>query len=100
MPVSTNEFADKLQRVADFYGEFWLSPKIAVLLHDASNIARSFSVIVDKNDELKAENAKLRKLCRDLQFCRGNDCLRCSHGRFCDLRLDERCDELGVEVDE
>ena len=45
---------------------------------------------------LQAENAKLRELCRDLRFCRGNDCLTCSHGRFCDLRLSERCDELGV----
>ena len=51
------------------------------------------------NDRLKAENAKLRELARDQRFCaRQAICLKCEHGRFCDLRLDERCKELGVEV--
>ena len=48
---------------------------------------------------LQAENAKLRELARDLRLCsRESNCLKCSHGRFCDLRLDERCAELGIEV--
>lgn len=55
-----------------------------------------YESVNDANTAWQTENAKLRELCRDLKFCRGNDCLRCSHGRFCDLRLDERCDELGV----
>lgn len=48
---------------------------------------------------LKSENDKLRELCADLRFCRRNNCLTCSHGRFCDMRFDERYAELGVEVD-
>lgn len=44
------------------------------------------------------ENRKLRKLCEDLRFCKRNNCLTCSHGRFCDMHFDERYDELGIEV--
>lgn len=45
-------------------------------------------------------NAKLRELVRDLRFCaRQSICLKCEHGRICDLRLDERCAELRIEVD-
>lgn len=76
--------------------------------------------LCDENDQLKAENAKLRKevaettlmlgaawehcsklreLCADLRFCKRNNCLTCSHGRFCDMRFDERYAELGIEVD-
>ena len=52
-------------------------------------------------EESQAENAKLRELARDLRFCaRQSNCLKCEHGRFCDLRLDERCKELGIEVKE
>lgn len=48
-------------------------------------------------DALDRENRKLRELCTDLNICRhAGNCLRCEHGRFCDLRLDERCAELGV----
>ena len=48
---------------------------------------------------LERENATLRELARDLRFCaRESNCLKCEHGRFCDLRLDERCKELGIEV--
>ncbi|MBR3160108.1 MAG: hypothetical protein IKF14_13575 [Atopobiaceae bacterium] len=47
------------------------------------------------------ENAKLRELARDLRFCaRQSICLKCKHGRICDLRIDERCAELGIEVNE
>lgn len=53
----------------------------------------------ERNDTLRAENAKLRELCADLRFCKRNNCLTCSHGRFCDMRFDERYAELGVEVD-
>ena len=55
----------------------------------------------DEVEALSAENATLRELARDLRFCaRESNCLKCEHGRFCDLRLDERCKELGIEVDE
>lgn len=55
--------------------------------------------LFDKTLELGAENAKLRELARDLRFCaRQSICLKCEHGRICDLRLDERCAELGIEV--
>lgn len=47
---------------------------------------------------LAEENAKLRKLCADLRFCRRHNCLTCSHGRFCDMGFDERCAKLSVEV--
>lgn len=51
--------------------------------------------------EVEDKNAKLRELARDLRFCaRQSNCLKCEHGRFCDLRLDERCKELGIEVKE
>ena len=49
--------------------------------------------------DYRSEVAKLRKLCADLRFCRRNNCLKCSHGRFCDMRFDERFAELGIEVD-
>lgn len=49
---------------------------------------------------LQAENAKLRELCADLRFCKRNNCLTCSHGRFCDMHFDERYAELGVEMAE
>ena len=43
---------------------------------------------------------ELRELARDLRFCaRQSICLKCVHGRFCDLRFDERCKELGIEAD-
>lgn len=49
-------------------------------------------------NRLRSENAKLRELVRDLRFCaRQSICLKCEHGRICDLRLDERCKELGIE---
>ena len=47
-----------------------------------------------------ANNYKLRELCADLRFCRRNNCLKCSHGRFCDMRFDERCAELRIEAGE
>lgn len=50
-------------------------------------------------ESLEAENAKLRELCADLRFCRRHDCLTCSHGRFCDMKFDERCAKLGIEAD-
>lgn len=61
MSTYTYELASKLQKVANFYDEFGLSPKIATLLHDASTIVISLNVIIDKNNELKSENAKLRE---------------------------------------
>lgn len=54
--------------------------------------------LVDECTDHKAENAKLRKLCADLRFCRRNNCLTCSHGRFCDMRFDERYAEMGIEM--
>lgn len=54
----------------------------------------------DVCDQLQAENNKLRKLASDLMTCsRTGDCLTCEHGRICDLRLDERCRGLGIEVE-
>ncbi len=53
---------------------------------------------LERIDQLKDENAKLRELCEDLRFCRRNNCLTCSHGRFCDMRFDERYAELRIEV--
>lgn len=48
---------------------------------------------------IEAENAKLRELASELRMCsKTANCLKCEHGRFCDLRLDERCRELGIEV--
>ena len=108
MPVSTNDFANKLWKAANFYDEFGLSPKTATLLYAASNIARSVSGLVDKNDELKAENKKLRELVRDYHrfadaMCAERDCDGCSQ---CDEGACERgvltsreC-VLGVEVAE
>lgn len=55
--------------------------------------------LCDENDQLKAENTKLRELCADLRFCKRNNCLTCNHGRFCDMHFDERYVELGVKVD-
>ena len=49
-------------------------------------------------DAIEVENAKLRELCTDLRFCKRNNCLKCSHGRFCDMHFDERYAELGIEV--
>jgi len=56
---------------------------------------------LEKNvSDMQAENGKLRELARDLRFCaRQSNCLKCEHGQFCDLRLDERCKKLGIEVD-
>lgn len=104
MPVSTNDFANKLWKVADFYDEFGLSPKIAALLYDASNIVSSFSSIVDKNDELKAENDKLRELVRDMNECLEHCKLVCEYCKFqgvdCQwFKFIERMRELGIEVD-
>lgn len=59
--MSTFDLSKELWKVANFYDEFGLSPKIATLLHDASNIVLSLNAIIDKNDELKSENAKLRE---------------------------------------
>lgn len=56
--------------------------------------------LFDKTLELGTENAKLRELCADLRFCKRNNCLTCSHGRFCDMRFDERFAELGIEVEQ
>lgn len=94
MPVSTNDFANKLWKAANFYDEFGLSPKTATLLYAASNIARSVSGLVDKNDELKAENKKLRELVRDYHrfadaMCAERDCDGCS-------QRDEGACERGV----
>ena len=50
-------------------------------------------------EQLEVDNTKLRELCADLRFCKRNNCLTCSHGRFCDMRFDERYADLGVEVD-
>lgn len=47
----------------------------------------------------QVDNVKLRELCADLRFCKRNNCLTCSHGRFCNMHFDERFAELGVEVD-
>lgn len=94
MPISTNDLANKLWKAANFYDEFGLSPKTAALLYDASNIARSVSSIIDKNDELKAENARLRELVRDYHrfadaICAERDCDGCS-------QRDEGACERGV----
>lgn len=52
---------------------------------------------LEDRDAQESENAKLRELARDLRLCsRESNCLKCEHGRFCDLRLDERCKELGI----
>lgn len=53
-----------------------------------------------KVEKTEAENVELRKLCADLRFCRRQDCLTCSHGRFCDMRFDERYAKLGIEAGE
>lgn len=105
MPVSTNDFANKLRKVADFYDEFGLSPKIAALLYDASNIARSFSGIVDKNDELKAENKKLLELVTELHSLATDEVVYVGYDRdgIWDKRMDAAEDvmrELGIEVKE
>ena len=51
------------------------------------------------NAAWQVENAKLRKLVSDLRYCKRNDCLTCTHGRFCDMRFEDRMHELGIEVD-
>ena len=63
-----------------------------------ANSDRTIDRLGAENKQLKSENDKLRRLCADLRFCRRNNCLKCSHGRFCDMRFDERCAELGIEV--
>ena len=50
--------------------------------------------------ERDKKNAELCKLVSDLMFCRRNNCLTCSHGRICDLRIEERVRKFGIEVDE
>lgn len=49
-------------------------------------------------EQKQSENIKVRKLCEDLRFCKRNNCLTCSHGRFCDMHFDERFAELEVEI--
>ena len=62
------------------------------------------AIPMDTHEQLRsAANTilELRKLARDLRFCaRQSNCLKCEHGRICNLRLDERCKELGIEVGE
>ena len=61
-----------------------------------ARISQSLDQARYEYDQLKAENDRLRKLCEDLRFCKRNDCLTCSHGRFCDMHFDERYAELGI----
>lgn len=46
----------------------------------------------------QVDKTKLQELCADLRFCKRNNCLTCSHGRFCDMHFDERFAELGIEI--
>ena len=64
--------------------------------------ARDASVVlatktIERIRELEDENAKLRELVSDLRYCKRNDCLTCAHGRFCDMRFDDRMRDLGFE---
>lgn len=82
-------------------GPFGMDGSVYLWLHE-----RSVTQLLDMCDELDAkfsdlmlENTKLRELVRDYRFCAHTcDCLRCPHGRFCDLHLDSRYSELGIEV--
>lgn len=63
--------------------------------------------------DLKAENAKLRQLVRDMYEFRHGDCTSCRYSDECDTvrdqsrgweciapkRIDSRVHELGIEVD-
>lgn len=94
---SANDLANKLWKAANFYDEFGLSPKTASLLYDASNIARSVSSIIDKNDKLKTENTKLRELARDMMhFYFTPNAIGCKQR---ETELLERARELGIEED-
>ena len=104
MLISTNDFANKLWKVADFYDEFGLSSKMAALLYDASNSARNFNGIVDKNDELKANNEKLLELVTELHSLITDERVYVRYEcESWERRLDaveKGMRELGVEVDE
>jgi len=65
-----------------------------------ARISQSLDQARYEYEQKKIENAKLRKLCVDLRFCKRHNCLTCSHGRFCDMHFTERYAELGIEVDE
>ena len=54
---------------------------------------------IRERDRLKAENAKLRELVKEMRVCLEDECKRCHEwGDICDL---EQCmRELGVEVPE
>lgn len=68
--------------------------------NDKAYVSENLDQARHEYDQLKVENDKLRKLCADLRFCKRNNCLTCSHGRFCDMHFDERYAELGIKVDE
>ena len=54
---------------------------------------------IKDNEYYKNKVNKLQELVSDLLFCRQHNCLTCSHGRICDLRIEERAYELGVRTD-
>lgn len=81
----------ELQRMGNQYAK--VDVLNAVIRRQRKQLTEVQEAIARRN----SENAKLRELARDLRFCaRQSICLKCEHGRICDLRLDERCKELGI----
>lgn len=76
-----------------------LERRIDELCADMEQMRKTATMLASARTDLLAENAKLRELCADLRFCKRNNCLTYSHGRFCDMRFDERYTDLGVEID-
>lgn len=64
--------------------------------HGAMFAAIAYKDLICERDK---KNAELCELVSDLMFCRRNNCLTCSHGRICDLGIEERVRKLGIEVE-
>ena len=88
--------ADLMRDAADTILE--LRDRVQSLQREHDTTMKMYATVCEQQCKIDAENAKLRELCADLRFCSHNDCLRCEHGRFCDLRLDERIRELGIDI--
>lgn len=80
-------------------------------IRDNSEEAKTARAIADglewEVEDLKAQNAKLKELVRDMYGC-GDSCTHCKHwnqgdGFYCDLGVGwkaRRVKELGIEVDD